>query len=306
MKLHPVLQKLCSVLRLLFCSVLLNGCLPAFIHDPELLLSKEQSKELQDYRIEVEVGRNIAGRLLQYYGSITNEAVLHYVNQVGQYLARFNDVRDRRYMFAVLDTNSINVFACPGGYILLTKGALKTMKNEAELAGMLSHAIAHVGKKHLFLSIQEQFLKNAEDADLDPYMEIRRRGSLNSTTSRQSLVSYLEGSTGMGEGYLLASKEGLSLLLQRGLNDPLEFETDALAVQLAARASYDPFALPNYLKRLSTLSENTKILFSTHPKVSERIEKLTNTLRNMHASEMLTIKGEHRFQSQTQSLKGQP
>ena len=92
----------------------------------------------------------MAGRLLQYYGHYDNEELIKYINEVGLYVSANSDFPDRRYMFDIINTEEINAFACPGGYILISKGALRHAENEAELAHVLAHEIAHVGKKHMF------------------------------------------------------------------------------------------------------------------------------------------------------------
>ena len=86
-------------------------------------------------------------------------------------------------MFDIINTEEINAFACPGGYILISKGALRHAENEAELAHVLAHEIAHVGKKHMFDTLNqmtpEQMEKTSKEAEkkygFDPDKEVRKR-----------------------------------------------------------------------------------------------------------------------------------
>lgn len=153
----------CTVLALLFHFLL--GCVTGAEkaeEKSEAKMSAEERKAFNDLKAEQEIGRNMAGRLLAHYGVVENDALVGYVNQVGNYVASYGEFPDRRYMFNILNSDSVNAFACPGGYILITIGALRLAKNEAELAMVLGHESAHVGHKHMFNT-----LKNMESGDFD-------------------------------------------------------------------------------------------------------------------------------------------
>ena len=138
-----------SVISFVVAGLVYSGCTStksAEVTGPAL--SKEEQQFIDDYKAEVEVGRNMAGRLVAFYGEYLDPGLTEYINQVGRYVARNGDSPDRRYMFAVLDADSPNAFACPGGYILLTRGVIESAQNEAELAAILGHESAHVGKQH--------------------------------------------------------------------------------------------------------------------------------------------------------------
>ena len=69
-------------------------------------------------------------------------------------MAEVSDRPTLNYHFAILNSQEQNAFAAPGGYIFITVGLLKTLKNEAELAGVLAHEIAHVTKQHMLETIR--------------------------------------------------------------------------------------------------------------------------------------------------------
>src|SRR4029077_10042376 len=89
---------------------------------------------------EKQIGFGIAAQVAGRYHVVADDALLGYVNLVGQSVAqqsvRANEVSFR---FGVLETEDVNAFAAPGGYVLITKGALRLMQSEAELAGVLGH-----------------------------------------------------------------------------------------------------------------------------------------------------------------------
>ena len=98
---------------------------------------------------EKEIGFQSAVILAKRYGYYDNPKINNYVNKVGKSIAEKVSQRpDIDYSFYVLDTPEINAFAVPGGFIFITKGALKVLSNEAELAGVLAHEIAHVECGH--------------------------------------------------------------------------------------------------------------------------------------------------------------
>ena len=103
-----------SILSLLLLATL-SGCTKAQkskdATNPKL--SESEAKAMDEYRAEVEVGRNMAGRLLGYYGIIDDDKLVAYVNQVGNYVASYSDFPERKYMFAILKHESVNAFACP-------------------------------------------------------------------------------------------------------------------------------------------------------------------------------------------------
>lgn len=98
---------------------------------------------------EKETGYQAALILAKRFGLYDNKKVVDYVNNVGKKIAKKVSKRPGiDYQFYVLDTPEINAFATPGGFIFITKGAIKIMSDESELAGVLSHEIAHVEEGH--------------------------------------------------------------------------------------------------------------------------------------------------------------
>jgi predicted Zn-dependent protease len=180
---------------------------------------------------EIELGKGIAANLLGASPLLDDPALQQYVNRVGRWVASQSERPDLPWKFGVLDDSSMNAFAVPGGMVFVTKGLLAKMRNEAELAGVLAHEVAHVVQKH----------------HLNAIKAASRTGLLKTMASR-----YAQRHTNGGElGQMLIA--GGTELLTRGLDKSDEFEADRVGVVFAARGGYDPYGLPAVLQTLQTV-----------------------------------------------------
>ena len=125
------------------------------------------AKSLQPIRTEEEVaiGRGIAVEAFSRFGGeYADEAMIRYINLVGKTVAEFSDRPELQYHFSILNSEDQNAFAAPGGYIFVTRGLLSSLKNEAELAGVLAHEVAHVTRRHMLDTIRRSaILANVSD-----------------------------------------------------------------------------------------------------------------------------------------------
>jgi predicted Zn-dependent protease len=276
-------------------------------------LSKEEERKLGEFRAELDIGRNMAGRLVAYYGEFNDEPLNGYLNLVGNYVAQQGPFADRRYMIKLLNSESVNAFACPGGYILVTMGALRQAENEAELAAILGHESAHVGNRHMMktlLSMDKEKLDQAAKASTskpDPSTASRMRKRVQVTEQSEAaktLARYLVSTSVAGLSIIAAAKAGLGLMLEKGLDHKLEFEADQEGVKYAVAAGYDPKALSNFLGRLVARQKilNTKTLEKTHPKPAERRARVDQLLVQMRADTITGAKGVERFAAMQQRM----
>lgn len=277
----------------------------------------EQDKKLDEARAELEIGRNMAGRLLKFYGAWPDEKLVRYVNEVGTFVAKFSDYPDRRYMFEIYNSESVNAFACPGGYILISLGAIRNASNEAELAHVLGHEIAHVGHKHMFNAlnkmskdeIDKQAQAGAKATEIPEETRMRMRPAPEESAFGSTVAKYLSGSAA-GLNILQAAKAGMSVIMEKGLGADLEFEADREGTRYAIGAGYYPKALINFLCRMETSRgrpkdyclkdvvakvEATTVLDKTHPAVPQRVAAIKGVLVSMKADEIIGAKGKKRF-----------
>ena len=288
------------------CSTFLGGCTPAAkSREQGEQLTTGQQKAVEEYRAEVEVGRNMAGRLLGYYGIIDDEKLVGYINQVGNYVASYSDFPERRYMFAVLKHESVNAFACPGGYVLITMGALRNATTEAELATILGHEVAHVGKRHMIDTLKRMKEKDLNEAakrrqvggPMQDALKARERPKPEDSGAGAMLARYLSGTTGSTLNILAAAQAGMSLMTEKGLDKELEFEADHEGVKYAIRAGYEPRAMLDYLQRLEEGKSGKKVknLEKTHPPLKARRTAIAALLKTLKAEDIIGATGSERF-----------
>ena len=202
---------------------------------------------------EIEIGQDVAARLLGAAPLVPDAALQRYVNHVGRWLAAQTERPDLPWHFGVLDAPQLNAFAVPGGTIFITRGLLERMKSEAELAGVLAHEIVHVLRKHHLKAIQ----KNAKTALAGEALNqaLEERGG----AAREKLISF--GTEMYG----------------RGLDKADELEADRLGVVIAARGGYDAYGLPSVLQTLQAMNAQDSaiaLMFKTHPAPGERLGAL--------------------------------
>lgn len=202
---------------------------------------------------EVAIGRQIAGNLLGAAPLLADKKLQKYINNVGRWVASQSERPDLAWHFGVIDSSDINAFAAPGGYIFVTRGLYKLLGNEAELAGVLAHEIAHVIKKHHLKILQQS-----------------RMLDLGSTLIGKQAGGNISKLIGSG-----------AEIVSRSLDKGAEFEADRIGVVLAARAGYDAYGLPTVLQEIGHSSKDDSsvaLLFKTHPLPDERLAKLGDAM----------------------------
>jgi predicted Zn-dependent protease len=204
------------------------------------------------------IGAAVSRNVIAELGVFTDPAVTKYVTLVGTVLAQASTRPNLEWRFIVLDTDGVNAYAAPGGYIHITRGALALVKSEAELAGVLAHEVAHVTEKHSIRAIQRsKGLSIASD-------EFSSQGGLLT-----SAVSKL-------------AEKGTEILLFNEFDRGQEMESDEVGLQLANKVGYSPAGLTTFLNHLAERNKDRKEkngLFATHPQLKERIEENGKTAR---------------------------
>ncbi|GAB2876044.1 M48 family metalloprotease [Pseudoduganella ginsengisoli] len=240
--------------------------LPTSIDGAKALFNKGKNvvDALREFTLEDELalGEGMASNLLGAAPLYNNAAAQRYVNQVGQWVAAQGERSDLTWRFAVLDDAEANAFAAPGGYIFITRGLLYGLRNEAELAGVLAHEIAHVLRKHQLAAIK----KAARTALGKEFLSEKAEQKMARSGNGQLTPLFRE-----------LSNIGTTLYA-RGLDKDDEYEADRMAVVLAARAGYNPYGLPSVLQTLQTVNadhEGLALMFKTHPPFNARLDALS-------------------------------
>ena len=97
---------------------------------------------------EVKIGQQMHTQILQQMGQYDDAALQDYVQYVGAKLAKQSHRPELDWHFTVVDTDDVNAFALPGGYVYISRGILPYLSSEAELAAVLGHEIGHVTARH--------------------------------------------------------------------------------------------------------------------------------------------------------------
>ena len=209
---------------------------------------------------EQAIGDASAAKLIHVLGLYDDKAMTFYVSQVGNALAS-NVSRPMTYKFGILKTDAVTAFGLPGGYVFITGGALKKMKNEAELAGVLAHEIAHVDNRHLEKEIRGKKLTGIAASE-----------GFEQLGNRVPYGGYLQN---------LGTQIVTQALTQSYSRDK-EDEADRKGTELAAKTGYNAGGLRDFLvemKANSATDPNAKrengIAGQTHPSFDDRIAALT-------------------------------
>jgi predicted Zn-dependent protease len=231
----------------------------------EMSISEEDERKL---------GEAISERIRQAYGVQQDEEATRYVTLVGKVVAAKSSRPDLDYQFIILDSDSTNAFAAPGGLIHITRGALAVMESEAELAGVLAHEIAHVTEKHTIKGLQK--MKGIEFASDE-----------TSITANSEIFDKL-------------AEKGTEALLS-GFGRKEELSADEVGVHLAVACNYSQAGLVHFLEGLQarySSREQRAGLFASHPETEERLKKLHSEIGKAKLDRPDSVMLTERFESQ--------
>ena len=216
---------------------------------------------------EVNMGRQLAADVDRQGKFVEDPVVSEYVNRVGQNIALHSDAKIP-FTIKVLDSDDVNAFALPGGFLYVNKGAILAADSEAELAGVMAHEIAHVAARH--------GVEQASKATLANYAMI----PLIFMTGGLGYIAYQAAQIGVPLTFLKFSRN-------------VETEADKLGTQYLWAAGYDPNNFLSFFEKLEkkekhkpgTLSK----LFGSHPPTPDRIVKVHNLLSRFPDRDEYTV-----------------
>jgi len=195
------------------------------------------------------LGQSVGVQLTNTYGVVNNPALQKYVSLVGLTVASASSNPSGNYVFGVLESSTVNAFSGPNGYIFITRGTLANCRNEAELAGVLAHEIAHV--------IHHDGLNQVKAAE--------QQGALKELVRASSEAAQ----------FAVFADAGVDIITKQGYTQPQEFSADDTGVQIASAAGYDPKAYLVFLQRLAQAEgSGGNRLMSTHPAAAKRVDKV--------------------------------
>ena len=209
---------------------------------------------------ERQLGERISSMLADRFGVVQDKDVTKYVSLVGRVLAQGSTRPNLQWEFIVLDTDGVNAFAAPGGFVHITRGALGLIKSEAELAGVLGHEVTHVSEKHTVAAIDKA-------ARVDVGTDV---GS-----------GYVAGGGLAGDLLNKLADIGYKVAFENNYNRDDEMESDRLGIQMANKAGYAPNGMITFLNKIAERNKDTKEpngWFASHPLIKDRIKEMEKTI----------------------------
>jgi predicted Zn-dependent protease len=214
---------------------------------------------------EQQLGAAVSEKIRTRYGVVQDTAVHRYLALVGGALAQAGTRPTLPWTFIVLDTDGVNAFAAPGGFVHVTRGALALIQSEAELAGVLGHEIIHVSEKHTIKSIQK------------------------SKAVQMGASESLSGSAALLERAVTATYDNI---VEKGFGREEENDSDEKGIALANKIGYDPKGLGDFLTRLKDRNKDAKEkrgLFASHPEMESRLDNLTKQIASQKLTATATL-----------------
>lgn len=200
--------------------------------------------------IENSIGNSAVDSVLTKYPLYTrNPEIVRYVASVGAKMVNQTNRTDLDWRFYVVDSPQMNAFALPGGHVFITTGALRNLKSEAELAGVLGHEIAHIEKRHSVKQLQKTLLA---------------QGIAIAALGGESAGLQVAGQLAIG-------------IAMNGYSRSHEEESDERGAELAYKAGYDPKGLVGFFETLKHGRPDSPEWLewaSSHPRTGDRIENV--------------------------------
>lgn len=211
------------------------------------------------------IGRSVAATILASYKPFDNTAATIYLNTLGKALALSSEKPETfgGWHFMIMDTDEINAFATPGGFILVSRGMLRCCRNEDELAAVLAHEVGHVQLEHGLRAIKKSRWTSAFTI-------------LGAETAKNLGGQQLAELTTAFEG---AITDVTSEMVNSGYARSLEYEADAAAIPLMRRVGYNPSGLANMLTEMGRrLEKDPRGFAKTHPDPKDRVKEINNRI----------------------------
>jgi hypothetical protein len=223
---------------------------------------------------EIEIGREAAAEFENDNPISSDPALVQRVERIGHALLPYTPRQNLPYSFKVVDSDDINAFALPGGYIYVTRGMLEFVEEDHELAGVIGHELAHVALRH-----GAQLIENlaATQAALDAI----------TAASPELDAIYQNNSTQL-------AIDAVASIVINGWGRENELDADEHGTVYMARATYHPLEIIDLFERMQQEGEGPAdpmaLMFSTHPPFSDRIARVRQAIEEYHLGLSLRMK----------------
>jgi predicted Zn-dependent protease len=229
--------------------------------DPDEIGNRDVGRGVNFYSIEKEIalGKALAQDVERQAKIVDDPVVAEYVNRVGQNLVRNSDAKVP-FTIKVIDDESVNAFALPGGFFFVNSGLILKADSEAELAGVMAHEIAHVAARHG-----------------------TRQATRGQVAQLATIPLIFMGGWG---GY--GARQAASVLIPVGFlsfSRGFEKEADMLGLQYLYKTGYDPGAFVDFFEKIQSLEKKKpgtmSKIFSSHPPTDDRIEDAQKNIQEI-------------------------
>ncbi len=238
----------CALMLVVFTGIFGSGCAGRTNRDPHgdwVFISDDAARRM---------GESAARQLEEQVGIYHSEQYNSYINNLGQRMAAYSDRPNLDYQFKILDSFMVNALALPGGFVYVTRGLLKNVDNEAQLAAVIGHELGHISAYH-----------SEKRAQLQVGSILTSVAAAGATRGR-SIIGGVVGTD----------------MIARGYTRTAEYEADELGVEFLRRAGYYPRAMGEFLEKLREDGEQFPVqeilILRTHPFLEDRIRRLNMML----------------------------
>jgi predicted Zn-dependent protease len=223
---------------------------------------------------EISIGQGMAEEVAKTEKKLPDEQWQSYLNEVGQKIVKVCDRQDLEYTFTVIESDQINAFAAPGGYVYFYTGLLREMKTEAEMAAVMAHEISHVVARHSAKQIQ-------------------------TSMGAQLAYALVFGGKEQSQARDLAVNLGMALAMS-GYSRDMEREADKFGGIYMVKAGYNPNGMVSMLETLARLGgsggSSFEQLLSSHPDTQERIKNAKKEVTELSPLDPNLTFGQQRYQ----------
>lgn len=236
----------------------------------------DAKQKIDDFNItdaeERQIGEQVSSMLRARFGVYQTEAVTKYVSLVGSAIAQASSRPSLDWKFIVLDTDGVNAYAAPGGFVHVTRGLLGLLKTEAELAGVLGHEITHITAKHTINAIKQ-------DKGISIGADTAGGGSL--------------------KGQIIArlTERAFGDIFDGKFSQKDENQSDKTGVQVASSLGYAAAGLRDALKKVADRNASRTEpngFFVSHPTIKDRIGNIEKLIKDEKLAGTATVESRYK------------